>query len=718
MDVMFNWMTGQEAGQMGRGSYSAASAKNAFSVHVADGRTLMVEAQEQSGSELERTLEQMMGGMAMASAGQTVGAEVAAGLLRGGLYWALQEEEWGTGQTLSTMPATFQGVVHKYMRGKKEGLGRLVDVAGVIGRGRRDGRQAKAGDVVGLYMKRSEMLVRLVYSVVWQGLAFLPLDSDFSFWVLEFRLQDSDSACCLSDLSNLHPSESCIVSLFLFNFQYWGCHETDSDKLCYILYTSGTTGLPKGVLIRQGNVISSLMETSRFLEIPLLQTDVHLFQNSISFDSLIYILALHINFNFAWKIVSDSNLLGSSDMKGVSVAFFVPSQLQLIPSLPRSCLTSLQCIFCAGESLSAQLVFAVREKREVRVFNLYGPTETVCGVTGSLVSRSCLFGSVPIGRPWKNVNLSKAKIDLTISGFNVGAGYQKQLSKSQLAFIYDQFSNDGSSRSYRTRDQSVFNEDGQLIFTGRKDGQVKINGKRLELAGVENAIMGVPGVIGCAVFAVHQETRSRNLHTFLIAFIATRENSGVTAHGIKTFLTGKVSRHEIPWKMVIENMLPVTLAGKVDRKKLEKKISSVLLDSRKDCAEPEPSSANNRSRLHRSDSRSLVTKSFESLTGRTLDPARSLWDQGLTSLNATLLEESMKKEIGASVSLSQLLKDGSLDGIADALDSILGREVRQKAQRKKKLEDESLTDVSTGITIRKFPSVLKKIALIISSFGM
>jgi hypothetical protein len=102
----------------------------------------------------------------------------------------MQEEEWGTGQTLSIMPATFQATVQKYVK-QKEDL-RLVDLSHIIG-------GAKAGSVVGLHMRRSEMLIRLVYSVVYAGMAFLPLDSQYNTEVVGYRLRDSETVVCLAD---------------------------------------------------------------------------------------------------------------------------------------------------------------------------------------------------------------------------------------------------------------------------------------------------------------------------------------------------------------------------------------------------------------------------------------------------------------------------------------------------------------------------------------
>jgi hypothetical protein len=105
---------------------------------------------------------------------------------------ALQEEEWGTGPTLALggiVPVTFQGAVRKFMKNKFES--KLVDLSFVA-----DG---KAGDVIGMHMRRSERLVWLTYSIVVQGFAFLPLDAGYGAQVVEYRLRDSEAAVCCVD---------------------------------------------------------------------------------------------------------------------------------------------------------------------------------------------------------------------------------------------------------------------------------------------------------------------------------------------------------------------------------------------------------------------------------------------------------------------------------------------------------------------------------------
>ena len=180
MDVMFVWTTGQEL-QVGTSEGGEHALKNVLSA-VCDGQTMVCEAasgwmEEWQMSEMGWWMMERVAGKRGLRAREALPA---AGLIGStmSVERAMQEEEWGTGPTVvGAMPATFQGVVSKYMKTKHES--KMVDLSGVA-------RGAKAGDVVGLHMRRSEMLVWLTYSVVAHGLAFLPLDRSLSLVTAKF----------------------------------------------------------------------------------------------------------------------------------------------------------------------------------------------------------------------------------------------------------------------------------------------------------------------------------------------------------------------------------------------------------------------------------------------------------------------------------------------------------------------------------------------------
>ena len=191
MDVTFVWTTGQNLGSRG-GRSREHELKNGLSV-VCDGEWVVVEAATSWMEEWE--MSEVVGWMATRCVVTGGGGRVGGGGGGGGggvarvgseqsVERAAQEEEWGTGPTVvGAMPATFQAVVSKYLKMKHES--KMVDLSRVA-------RGARAGDVVGLHMRRSEMLVWLTYSVVAHGLAFLPLDVQNFLDVVVVRVEQTD----------------------------------------------------------------------------------------------------------------------------------------------------------------------------------------------------------------------------------------------------------------------------------------------------------------------------------------------------------------------------------------------------------------------------------------------------------------------------------------------------------------------------------------------
>jgi hypothetical protein len=141
-------------------------------------------------------------------------------------------------------------------------------------------------------------------------------------------------------------------------------------------------------------------------------------------------------------------------------------------------------------------------------------------------------------------------------------------------------------------------------------------------------------------------------------------------------VSGKVARHEVPHRIVVVDRIPLTTAGKADRSALRE----LLIHSRnsknyhkaRKTGKPKRKGLkkgdSNAKSLKRSDSRSILKENFKKLTGSEFDEAQSIWDQGLTSLNAMILDSFLEKEVGIKVGMSNMLKDGSLDGLAKVLD--------------------------------------------------
>ena len=191
------------------------------------------------------------------------------------------------------------------------------------------------------------------------------------------------------------------------------------------------------------------------------------------------------------------------------------------------------------------------------VWNLYGPTETTVDVCGGRADlREDRWAMVSIGRAFGGTLLRLGKGAgfgrLLIGGKSVGAGYKNLAARSRAAFVYDaqQGANDGSSQCYDSGDRARFGASGELEYEGRGDEQVKVSGQRVELGGVESAVLGCEGVRGCCVVVWKGG---------LVAFVVGRKD------GVLEGVRRKVARHEVPHRVVEVEAIPLTTSGKADR---------------------------------------------------------------------------------------------------------------------------------------------------------
>ena len=724
MDVMFVWTTGQDIGQRsGRGEWSqrASEAKNLFTVSC-DGAMLVMKATSESAAAAEVLLGCMLrANFVEGELGRTGASALALTLRRTTVAVGsqLQEEEWGTGLTTVAVlgdesshgvSTTFQSVVRRCLRQRERT--RLVDVRGCVMKETGQGRM-QAGSVVGMHMRRSEALLWVVYSCVWQGFAFLPLDDLYSIPIVSHRLEHSEARTCFMDqlrpcFANSGPVLASKLSLML-SMNHVDLHKVPDSNLGYILYTSGTTGNPKGAMISQANVVNFLFWCQK--AVVASSSDTFHWQASISFDTLIGNIA--VPFLFGSKLMASE--AASEIPMSCTLLWFTPSHLQVCLRSKRSW-PHVRLAILGGEALSSSMRTNMkRTMPNAVVKNVYGPTETTVIVTSEDVSG--YHGpprSASIGRSLRNTINAIHRKTLFIGGKSVGLGYVKNEQTTKSKFLYDSATNAGIGNAYDSNDLVSFLPNGVLKHNGRLDDQVKISGQRVELGAVESAVMSCPGVLGCAVIATEGGAigGSKSLAAFAVIHGDDHERKDEkAAAAIQQHVAGRVARHEVPHRIVIVDSIPLTTAGKADRKALAKMLisSNALIETPLAVSSSESLRESNVTKkgLTRSNSRKLVMQAFERVTGSKMDPSRSLWQQGLTSLHAMTLDAEVEKDSGVKVGFSAMLKDGSLDGIA----SVLDRSIETP-------QDLLEQDLPPFPRIRRFGMAGNPIMVFISSFGM
>ena len=445
----------------------------------------------------------------------------------------------------------------------------------------------RKGTLVGICMKRSfEMIVGLV-AILKAGGAYVPLDPRLPQERLMFLLADAAIPIILTNGTTLNAGPVRVIDLAGDP----GDTETDTEAgssltavtnedLVYVMYTSGSTGVPKGVMVPHRGVVNWLVWMRRVFDVT--PGDVVLKKAPLTFDVSAWELFLPL-VSGGRLVLADSDrqydqrylaeLMASS---GVTIAQFVPSLMRAFleqKSLPN--LGTLRHVMCGGEILAPKLASLFQERLTAELCNSYGPTEASIGVTRWVCGRNEQRKSVPIGYPIDNTELYILDADLKpvahgvsgelyIAGVCLAHGYLNRPELTAERFLPNPFSANMNERMYRTGDLCRFLEDGSIDFLGRMDDQVKVRGVRIELAEVEKALTSHEAVAAAAATALQDSGDN----TVLAAYVVPAQGSALTERILRGFLRQRLPLSMIPSVFYFVSSLPVSANGKLDRKAL------------------------------------------------------------------------------------------------------------------------------------------------------
>ncbi len=437
------------------------------------------------------------------------------------------------------------------------------------------------GSLVGVCLDRSLEIVVAVLGILEAGAAYLPLDPAFPEERLSFMVRDAGVSVVLSDsaLASLFPAlaDSVIpieeVGLTVAAAEGprdGGLHSGDGDALAYVMYTSGSSGRPKGVRVPHRCVVNLLLSMQ---ERPgLMAEDVMLAVTTLSFDLSVVEIFLPLITGARVVVVdtpttSDGERLAAAiEASGATFMQATPATWRLLVDAGWTGCDRLKAI-SGGESLPPQLADQLQE-RVSQLWNLYGPTETTVWSTGGEVTDR--RAPITIGQPIANTQIyvldpgmQPVPIgvpgELYIGGAGVTAGYLNRQELTARLFVPNPFANGSGELLYRTGDRGRWREDGQLELLGRMDRQLKIRGYRIEPGEIETALALHPAVDACVV-----EARD----AMLIAYAVYRDGLNPTTSEIRRFLRSTLPAYMVPSRVVALDELPRLPNGKLDRKAL------------------------------------------------------------------------------------------------------------------------------------------------------
>jgi amino acid adenylation domain-containing protein len=469
-------------------------------------------------------------------------------------------------------------------------LARRLAAAGV-GRGR----------FVGILDERGIDFITAVVAVLKAGGAYLPIDPGYPAGRVRHMLADSGVAHLVTrgSIAQAHAEALEAAPALRHVVRLDDAAAWDVDPLsgypgrprdpAYMLYTSGSTGLPKGAVIRHDGAVNHVFAQAdvlglgaewAFLQSAPASSDISVWQ------MLGPLLVGGRTVVADAETVSDpARLLAVLRDEGITVAELVPAVLRAllahVGTLPAEAraLPALGWMMATGEEVPVDLVNAwLAAYPSTPLTNAYGPTEASDDVTQLVVEHPLPADAraVSIGRPLPNVachvvdgRMRAAPLgapgELCVGGIAVGDGYHGKPGRTAAAFIPDPFSATPGATMYRTGDLARWRPDGTLEFLGRIDGQVKVRGFRIETGEVEAALRAHPSVRDCAV-VVRDGAAGRHLAA---AIVATHgEDASVDVAALRLWLRERLPEPMVPAAFAVLDALPLTPAGKVDRRAL------------------------------------------------------------------------------------------------------------------------------------------------------
>lgn len=563
---------------------------------------------------------------------------------------------------------------------------RLADMLAVAIRQNLDGEAAAQGTmpVVSYICPRNELMMLFPLAIAKAGCTYQPLDSSYPKDRLEYMMKDSGAALllcperfleCAGDYTGKVLEINGIEDIEKAGAQYsgtWTMPVVKAHDTLLLLYTSGTTGMPKGVRMTYGNLQSFCKAHCKLVELD--ENSRQTGYASYGFDAFMMEMwtvlwsgaSLHvIDEERRLDLVAIHDFIEENHITHAFMTTQVATQLAI--NFPET--KSLKVLMTGGEKLVSL------DPPQYRMYNMYGPTESTAYVTWQLVTKN--ERNIPIGRSTAPtrlyvVNKNGRRVpmgalgELWVAGAQVANGYLNLPDKTAAVFIDNPFTDEPQYRNvYRTGDIVRYREDGLVEFVGRRDGQVKIRGFRVELKEIEQVIRQFPGIKEVTVQAFDLEAGGKAIAAYVTS------DSKIEVKELNAFIGGLKPAYMVPAVTMQLDAIPLNVNGKVDKRRLP----APDMNSVESCEQDMPAAPLNRLEQELAD---IVGQ----LTGmKSFSIVQPLTYVGLTSISSIRLATVLYKKYGVTVSNRQI-STASLQDIENIiLESLLngGAQVQQAA---------------------------------------
>lgn len=460
-------------------------------------------------------------------------------------------------------------------------------------------KQINPKSVVGIAIKRSVDLIASVLGVIKSGCTCLPLDLSYPAERLKFMIKDAQPQIILTNRQSkieslgLSVPKIYVEEIGKKSVTKFKSIQTSSEDLIYIIYTSGSTGKPKGIKMPH-RVIENLIDWQNNVSTPgqfrTLQFAPISFD--VSFQEIFSALT-----SGGTLILTDEEtrrdplrlveLIINEKVERIFLPYIALQNLAEASIIKDYTKFNLKHIITAGEQLiiTPQIRKFFESQPGAILHNQYGPSETHVATSYILHDKVGNWSLLPpIGKAISNtivllLDENQKEVlpgevgEIYIGGACVSKGYlhREELTSARFVRLLDH----PDKTFYKTGDLGKINSSGQIEFLGRADNQIKLYGYRIELGEIENIILQYPGLSSCAV-ALKEFHNSKSL----VAYLCVKGND-FDVNSLKTFLQKNLPDYMLPKFYVIQDSLPVTPSGKIDKAALPlpSEISQTIKDS-------------------------------------------------------------------------------------------------------------------------------------------
>lgn len=433
------------------------------------------------------------------------------------------------------------------------------------------------GDFVVLMAERSIEMMIGIYGVIKSGATYVPVDVNYPEQRIQYILEDCKPRAVLTYHAQIN-TEVKIIDMETVDFLNDSC-EMNKVSICpsdifYLIYTSGTSGNPKGVMIpnrsivnycnaNQYNIMGGAVDCSlkKIVSVTNMVFDIF---NTEAVMSLVNGMTVYVADSYQQE--SGKELKELIDKNGIEIIQTTPSRINMLLD-ECNFMSGLKLILVGGEKLSKELANKIRSCTDAKLVNIYGPSETTIWSTMQVVDKE--YENVPIGRPIANTTvyvLEDGKIsgigiagELCIGGKGLSSGYLNRPELTEEKFVNHA---ELGEKIYHTGDLAKISTEGELLFLGRIDEQVKVRGHRIELGEIESTIRKTGMVKDAIVITRNNEQDENELYAYVTA------SGSVEFDLLEQEISKYLPNYMLPGYYMQITKIPINKNGKLDKKKL------------------------------------------------------------------------------------------------------------------------------------------------------